>query len=227
MGWGGESAGPRNTHLRPHPHQPTYLHPGARFMAGAGQSLGTERYKCSGAHLRLLLHLHTRPAHTLPTADTTENLTLGGWEGWRGGNAGSYVSPHLLFKGTYSSSKKETNNHQGIPGVPSVPLHSVRPTETEEAVLSPLLGTAEGKAADYSKDHPSPAPLSCLPGGTGGRGCPGNTEQGTRLPRPGGPGAPGSGRKQCSEEGRRRALMVCGRACQPVGRLAQSQDTEG
>lgn len=24
--------------------------------------------------------------HTLPTADTTENLTLGGWEGWRGGN---------------------------------------------------------------------------------------------------------------------------------------------
>lgn len=115
VGWGGELAGPGNTHLRPHPHQPTYLHPGARFMAGAGQSLGTERYKCSGAHLRLMLHLHTRPAHTLPTADTTENLTLGGWEGWRGGNAGSYVSPHLLFKGTYSSSKKETYIPPGHP----------------------------------------------------------------------------------------------------------------
>lgn len=29
---------------------------------------------------------HQASPHTLPTADTTENLTLGGWEGWREGN---------------------------------------------------------------------------------------------------------------------------------------------
>lgn len=51
--------------LWPHPRLPTYLHPGASFMAGAGQSLVTERYKCSWAHLRLPIHLHTKPARIL------------------------------------------------------------------------------------------------------------------------------------------------------------------
>lgn len=54
-----------------------------------------------GARLGLLVYLHAGPAHTLPTADTTENLTLGGWERLAWGETerlgGSYVSPHLLF----------------------------------------------------------------------------------------------------------------------------------
>lgn len=148
----------------------------------------------------------------------------------RGGVGGTQAVMPLLtcfLKELTPPLKRRPTYHQGIPGVPAVSLRGVRPTETEEAVPSALLGTAQGEAADYSKDQPSPARLSCLPGGTGGRGCPGNTEQGTRLLRPGGAGVPGSGRKQCPEEGRPRALMVCGRACQPVGRLAQSQDTEG
>lgn len=88
----GESARPGSTRLDrvrspsgPTLSQPTNLNPGASFVAGLGQSLGTKRYKCSRAHLRLPIHLCTRPARTLPTADTTEYLTLGGWAGWRRG----------------------------------------------------------------------------------------------------------------------------------------------
>lgn len=60
---------------------------------------------------------------------------------------------------------------------------------------SPRLGTAEGEAARYSKDHPSQAPSLVYQEGQGVDGCPGNTRQGTRLLKPGGPGVPDSGSK--------------------------------
>lgn len=60
---------------------PTHLHSGARLAAGTGQFFGHRETQMLWAHLRLLIHLHTRPAHPLPTADSNENIALSGWRG--------------------------------------------------------------------------------------------------------------------------------------------------
>lgn len=62
---------------------PTHLHNGASLAAGAGQFFGHREIQTLWAHLRI--HLHARPAHTLPTADSIANLTLSGW-----GSRGEY-----------------------------------------------------------------------------------------------------------------------------------------
>lgn len=60
---------------------PTHLLSGASLAAGTGQFFGHREIQMLWAHLRLLMHLRTGPAHTLPTADSIENLTLSGWRG--------------------------------------------------------------------------------------------------------------------------------------------------
>lgn len=60
---------------------PTHLHSHASLAAGTGQFFGHRETEMLWAHLRLLIHLCTRPAHILPTADSIENLTLSGWSG--------------------------------------------------------------------------------------------------------------------------------------------------
>lgn len=63
--------------------------------------MGTGRYKRSKAHLRLLIHLRTRPVHTLCQLLTQlKSLPLvagRGGVGEQNGLGGRCVSPHLLF----------------------------------------------------------------------------------------------------------------------------------
>lgn len=58
-------------------------------VAGAGQSLGTSQAPDTPPH--------QASPYPLPTADTTENLTLGGQEGWHGGNGTDWEAAMSLL----------------------------------------------------------------------------------------------------------------------------------
>lgn len=82
VGWSRKHLAPRlKGSLRHQPALPPHLRSQASLAAGTGQFFGHRETEMLWAHLRLLIHLCTRPAHTLPTADSIENLTLSGWRG--------------------------------------------------------------------------------------------------------------------------------------------------
>ena len=95
---------------------------------------------------------HQASPRSLPTADTTENLTLAGREGRRGGTEQT-GRPLCL------SSLAFLRNL--LPKMPSVALPSVRSTEMEEPMLSPLLGTMKGGSLTTPKATPL-KPLSLV-----------------------------------------------------------------
>lgn len=182
--------------LWPHPHLPHT----SWCTARAGQSLGTERYKCSWAHLRLLVHLCTRPAHTLHQLLTqVKTLPLVAERSGMGG--GSYVSPHLLLKSTHSSgvtsAKKEIYRQSGHPRDAICAASKCLSHRNGRGGAESTLGGSERRGPCQLQEPPLSSPsLSCLSGGRGDGGLPWQHNAGDKISKDlGGAGVPDSGRK--------------------------------
>lgn len=82
----------------PTPSVPTNLDPGASFVGGVGAVLGHREIQMLPSPSQSLdTPPHQASPSTLPTADTSEKLTLGGQEGGIGGNGTDWEAAMSLL----------------------------------------------------------------------------------------------------------------------------------